>query len=174
MRRSILFLQFMLIIVMVALFSSGCATTTQSKASKNKAQARIEELIPKPLEFDQNLKTTNKLVISAFHSESDLTALETKSKVTVKAVPGSDSVIEFNGTIEIDAMSGRQMVWNPGVEHTIIGVVILKADGKPFIFESDSINPLVFLLDRKLGYVYQVGRGIVTYPNGEKIQLEKK
>ena len=175
MSRSILFVQFTVITVMVALLGSGCATTMRPKANTpTQPTARIKESLPKPFEFDQRLKTTNLLIISEFHPEWHKTALETKSKVTVEAVPGNDDLSNFGGEIEIDPSSMRPMVWNPGAEHTIIGRVILKSGDKPFIFESDPTTPLIFRIDRELGYVYQAGRGIVTYPNGEKIQLKKE
>ncbi len=122
-----------------------------------------------------NLKTTNRLVLSEFHSEWLLTAMETKSKVTIEAERGSDSVVKVGGTIEMDA-SVKSMVWNPGAEHTLIGTVRLapKPIDKPFIFESDLINPLVFQVDRYSGYIYKGGLGIVTYPDGEMIRLENR
>jgi len=122
----------------------------------------------------QGIKVVSQLVITEFHQGWHDLALDTKSKLNVEAKPGSEDSCVFKGAYEFDPRTMQPMVWNPGAVHTIIGKVVLKSGGNKYIFESDYSAPLVFIIDRKLGYVFQSGRGVVTYPDGHKIRLDKK
>jgi hypothetical protein len=114
-----------------------------------------------PFAFDQVTKTMDRLVIREFHKEWHATALATKSKLRIL------------GTQTVPTDSSMIMAWNPGAQHTIEGKVAIIVDGKKYLFLGDPVNPLAFTVDRESGYVYQRGRGIVTYPDGKRIQLEK-
>lgn len=57
-----------------------------------------------------------------------------------------------------------------GVTHRWLG----KAEYQGYVFESDSINPLVFKVVRDKGYTYLRGVGIIKKPDGTIIKLPLK
>jgi len=62
----------------------------------------------------------------------------------------------------------RDTTFSHGTEHIIIGRVSFY---DKYILDSDANDPLIFKCDKRKGYVYLSGKGIVTTPNGEKVKL---
>ena len=61
----------------------------------------------------------------------------------------------------------KEDLWVHGTRHTLLG----KIDMAGYVFEGDRTDPLIFRVDRGLGYVFVRGAGSVRLKNGEKISL---
>lgn len=86
--------------------------------------------------------------------------------IAVTAVDGDSlSVTVLGGSIALGA--GGLTIWCPGATHTWKGNLTFKG----YKFASDTRDPLRFMVDKDLGYVYVSGKGSVTFPNGKVVHL---
>ena len=110
-------------------------------------------------ELDHTQGTTDDFSIPEFHAEWHDTAVETGLRLQLgnpQSVPRGPS---------------RVVAWNPGAQHVIRGKVAITSDGVKYLFFGELENPFNFRVDRRLGYVFVSGRGIVIGPDGTTTQL---